>query len=476
MHSNFGGNQRWQAQRHYRPESEDEVLAILDRHRRDRIRALGSGHSWSAIAVCSEVTLDMSRFDEVRLVNQDGEPVVQVGGGCRLQALLDRLHAASERTLPTLGVIKRQTVAGAVSTGTHGSGRQGLSHFVLRMRVAAYDPASGAPKVFEYREGDGLRAARCALGCAGVILSLDLATVPKYRVAETVTGESSLDAVLGRYRDHPLTQFALAPYAWQYAVFERAPHAIAGATPTERLKALFFRLYNTVWVDLLFHIGVKLSLLLGARAVKATQRLAPRLLLKNVTRIDDAERVLTMGHHYFRHEEMELFVPESSLAEALDVLRYATEVFAGEGAAPPARVTAALDTHALHASLQRCRGLHVQHYPFSIRRLLPEDALISMGSSVAEPWYSISVFTYHGPDRRHGYYAFCGWLARAMHVLYGARLHWGKHFPLGAAESARAYPQLEAFRAFCRAADPHGVFGNRFTEEALGLATLKPGR
>jgi len=52
-----------------------------------------------------------------------------------LQDLLDRLHAMTDRTLPTLGVIKRQTISGAVSTGTHGSGRPSLSHFVTGVRI-----------------------------------------------------------------------------------------------------------------------------------------------------------------------------------------------------------------------------------------------------------------------------------------------------------------------------------------------------
>ena len=78
MHSNFGGNQRWRSRR-YSPRSEEEVLAILERHRHEHIRALGSGYSWSAIGVCSEVTLDLRAFDSVQLVPQAGEPVVRVG-------------------------------------------------------------------------------------------------------------------------------------------------------------------------------------------------------------------------------------------------------------------------------------------------------------------------------------------------------------------------------------------------------------
>src|SRR4029453_18743142 len=122
-HRNFGGNQAWKS-RCYWPAAEAEVLEILDRHSGGRIRAVGSKHSWSDIAVTTDVSLDMRRLDEGRLYEKNGAVLARVGAGCRLQALLDRLHATSDRTLPTLGAIKRQTVSGAVSTGTHGSGTQ----------------------------------------------------------------------------------------------------------------------------------------------------------------------------------------------------------------------------------------------------------------------------------------------------------------------------------------------------------------
>lgn len=211
MQTNFGGNQTWRS-RCYQPGSEQEVLDILQRHIQGNVRPVGSKHSWSDIAACTDVSLDMARFNQMHMFETDGEPLVRVGAGCRLQELLDWLHATSDRTLPTLGAIKRQTISGAIATGTHGSGRQSLSHFVAGIRLAAYDPITGKPKVFEYRDGDELKAARCGLGCMGVVLSVDLRTVPKYHVAEMLVHYQRLDQVLRRYQDCPLTQFILFPY------------------------------------------------------------------------------------------------------------------------------------------------------------------------------------------------------------------------------------------------------------------------
>jgi FAD/FMN-containing dehydrogenase len=466
--TNFGGNQTWESRCH-QPATEAEVIEILDRTKNGRIRAMGSKHSWSDIAACTDVTLDLSRLDDVRLFEKNGAVLARVGAGCTLQSCLDRLHHTSGRTLPTLGAIKRQTVSGAVSTGTHGSGIQSLSHFVAGVRLAAYDSASGKAKVFEYLDGDELRAARCGLGCTGILLSLDLVTAPKYKIRENIARERSLEAVLRRYEQDALTQFALVPFAWTYLVFERRPLAASPPSLAEYAKALLFRLYNTVWIDVLFHLSVKASIAAGSRFVKAALRLTPRLLLTGCARTDDAEHVLTLGHYYFRHEEMELFVGESVLAEALEVLRYATDIFAGEPGAPSTLIAERLEAAGLHDELLACRGLHTQHYPFFVRRLLPEDALVSMGSSITEPLYSISVFTYQEPQAREGYYRWCGWLARCMNILFDARLHWGKHFPVGVGEVARAYPRLEAFRQICGKLDPRGVFRNEYTARVLGL-------
>lgn len=461
---NFGGNRTWETLG-YCPRTEQEVLDVLARHRSGRIRAIGSLHSWSDVAVASDVTVDMSQFDHVQPVTANGQTFVRVGAGCKLQDLLDRLHADTDRTLPTLGVIKRQTVSGAISTATHGSGRPSLSHFVLGVRFAAYD-AAGAPAVFEYRNGDELKAARCALGSMGVILSVDLATVPKYRVAETVRRFDRVEEALRLYEDHPLTQFALVPYSWKILAWQRhVPEAADGGG----LRARFFRAFNFVAVDVLSHLTLKACLVLGNGAVKALLKVLPYLLITNASRVDDAEHVLTMRHDLFRHEEMEMFVPESKVPAAAALSRSAIAIFAGDVTTVPPELERELRAADLYDELMRVRGSYVHHYPLLFRRVLPEDALISMVSSAREPWFSFSLFTFAVPENRELYHALCCWFARAMFALFGARLHWGKHFPLGAAETARMYPELELFKRIRGATDPSGAFRNHFTDRVLGL-------
>jgi L-gulono-1,4-lactone dehydrogenase len=460
---NFGGNQTWTSRR-YRPADEQAVLEILARHAGDTIRALGSLHSWSDIATGADVSIDLSRLDAVEPYSQGGQEFVRVGAGCKLQRLLDRLHAATDRTLPTLGAIKRQAIAGAIATGTHGSGRESFSHFVTKVRLAAYDPATGEPAILEYAAGDELKAARCGLGCMGIILSVDLQTVPKYQVAEVVRSRRTVEEILATYAQWPLTQFVLFPHAWRWLAFERKPAGADGGW----LKRHFFRINNLVMTDIFFHLGVVAGTFVGPAAQKALMHSAPALIIKNVERVDDAEHVLTLEHHYFRHEEMEVFVKESDLAEVVELVQTVVATFAGDGMVP-ADIDEKLRALGLGEELARMRGSYALAYPIVFRRVMPEDALVSMGSSAAEPYYSMSFFTYDAPARRAPYYGLCSFLARCLNRLVDARLHWGKHFPLQFADIARSYPDMETFRDLCRRTDRNGVFRNAYTTRVLDL-------
>lgn len=466
--TNFGGNQGWYA-RYSAPASEAEVLEILSRHPGVTIRAIGSGHSWSNVAANSDIALDMSELDSVTSFKKNGVDLVRVGAGCRLQDLLDRLHAATDRTLPTLGAIKKQTISGAISTATHGSGRQTLSHFVAGVRAVVFDEATGDPTIREFTEGPELLAARCGLGCVGIILSVDLVTVPKYKIVETIRAYRSVEEIIPVFADNPLTNFALSPYGWIFSVFERKPVEDREPSLVSWIHARFWRLYCLVYLDVVFHLSVILSLKAGPWAIMAFHKYAPHTLLKGCHRIDDAEQVLTTHHDLFRHEEMELFVSESDLSRTIDYLRACVESFAGVETVLPAGFLDALKEAGLDKVLAEQRGRYVHHYPLFVRRVLPDDTLISMTAAASEPMYSISIFTYERPGKRGPYYEFCSFLAHSLRKLVNARLHWGKYFPFEHADIASHYPRLEEFRAVCRAHDRNGVLRNGYTARVLNL-------
>jgi hypothetical protein len=466
--ANFGGNQRWYT-RCYAPASEAELLDILTRHTGVTIRVTGSGHSWSDIAANADIALDLSALNSVTPITTNGLDLVRVGAGCRLQDLLDRLHAATDRTLPTLGAIKKQTISGAISTGTHGSGRQSLSHFVASLRAVVFDPSTGHPVVREFTEGPELLAARCGLGCVGIILSVDLHTVPKYMVVETIRNYRSIEEIIAAFAANPLSNFLLSPYGWIFTMFERKPIEREAPTLGSTLRAWFFRLFSFVVLDIFFHLFVIASRIAGPRAIKALQKMVPHTLPKGHLRIDDSEHILTSHHYLFRHEEMEIFVTEADLPRALRFLRASIEIFADVDTVCPEEFQAVLADTGFSEVIAAKRGSYVHHYPLFCRRVPPEETLISMTASVDEPMYSISIFTYDRPGHRDAYYAFCWFLAHSLLKLVNARLHWGKHFPFEYADIVRLYPRLEEFRALCAAHDRNGVLRNGYTARVLNL-------
>jgi FAD/FMN-containing dehydrogenase len=444
---NFGGNLRFTPRHFYAPATEAEVLDILNRHAQGKVRVIGALHSWSPAVVCADAIVDLRHFDSVTVERDaDGNVWATVGGGCRIKHLLRKLHGLGDVTLPTIGLITEQTIAGAIATATHGSGRHSLSHYMAELRVAAYDPATGTACIYTWSDGVELLAARCAVGCMGIVLSVRFRCVPRYEVEETMVPCATLDEVLAGETDYPLQQFYLVPHLWTYFV-QRRREAV-GFQRRRRLSANLYRAWWFVSIDVGLHAVLKLlaSVVQSPAAIRFFyRRVLPRLILTNTTVVDHADRMLVMEHELFKHLEIEIFVPAKHLRAATAFVQDVLRAF--DGTAPPA-----------DPELAPYHGTFTHHYPVTFRRVLPDDALIAMTGGADEPYYAISFITYVEP--RDAFYALAGYLARSMVERFQARLHWGKYFPLTDAEAASAYPRLGEFRAICQRVDPNGVFRN----------------
>jgi FAD/FMN-containing dehydrogenase len=346
-----------------------------------------------------------------------------------------------------------------------------LSHYIVAARVAAYDPDSGRARIFEWTQGHDLRAARCALGCMGIMLSVTIRCVPKYLVEETLRRFETLDEVLAGEEAYPLQQFVLVPHLWAFFVFQRRVVSGREGTPS-RARVPLYRLYNRLGIDGAFHLLVKAlaSPLASAAAVRAFyRRFFTFVVLRGVTVVQPSHRTLTMRHELFRHLEMEAFIPARHIRSATALVQHVVAAFAGESGVIPNDVSATLRDLGMLEPLDRLRGTYAHHYPIFFRHVLPDDTLLSMTAGVAEPYYTVSFFTYRAQARRGPFFAMANYLAQVLSRRYQARLHWGKYFPLGHADVQRLYPALADFQRTCERTDPRGVFRNAYTGRVLGF-------
>lgn len=468
--TNFGGNISFAPKYRYTPETESELLELLNTHAEGRVRVVGSLHSWSDVIASQDVVVDMRNFNYVDVTETgDGAAIVKCGGGSLLKDLIKCIEGKTNCTFPTLGGVLEQTIAGAISTGTHGSGAHSLSHYIEELRMAAYDPDTGKAKIYEWRDGLELLAARCGLGCMGIILSVRFRCVPKYDVEEIVVREESLEGVLAREREFPLQQFVLVPYLWSFFAYRRRA-TTRKPSWIGAVRTLMARAYNLIAVDILFHIGVKaLTSPLGGPSIVRWfyKHMYPRIVMQGRSVVDDATHVLTLNHHYFKHIEMEISVPARNVHKATALVRHIVCVFAGTLDADDNTAIAELGSIDTLGTLTDQKGTYTHHYPIVFRRVLQDDTLVSMASGPDAPYYAISIFTYRRPSRE--FHEFARFLARTLSSLCNARPHWGKYLPLDNNDIEPLYPHLEQFRQTCRVTDPAGVFRNEYTERVLGF-------
>jgi FAD/FMN-containing dehydrogenase len=461
---NFGRNRVLQPSAAYTPESEQEVLEILNRHRGQSIRAVGRLHSWSEAILGDGVQLDLRRLKDVVLESDGDQFVATVGAGCQIKRLLKELNRDGA-TLPSLGLITVQTIAGAISTGTHGSGRHSMSHYVEEVRLARYDESTGQAFIDELSAGEPLLAARCSLGSLGIILSVKIRCRAQYNVQEHFTESQRLEDVLDAEESYPIQQFYLIPWRWSYFIQHRREY--------NSKRSRLAKLYRIYWMSVMDY-GMHLQILFLERVLRsrrmirfAFRRIISTFLIRKWKVTDLSSSMLVMNHEAFRHIEIELFVPRDQLTDALRFTQEVIKVAGGNDSALSADNQQRINEIGMQDSLYEIQNQYCHHYPICVRRVLPDDTLISMASGGNQDWYALSFISYAKPARRAGFSLFSRFMALSMSQLFQARPHWGKICPLEASELTSLYPRFDSFRTVCNTLDPKGVFQNEWTKALL---------
>jgi L-gulonolactone oxidase len=423
MWTNWSGGQRCDPRATIRPLDEAGVRAAVRRaHRRGvRLRPVGSGYSFSPLAVTDEVLLDLSALTGVVRVSGDR---VRVRAGTTLGQL--NLALAEHGLTPaTLLDVDTPTVAGALATGTHGSGTAtgSLSAQLTGMRLVRGDgTAVDVP-------GSDLDAARVALGALGVVTEVDLAVVPQPVLRASQDRMPLAEVLTPDYLDaHGWAEFAVFPYTRE-ALARWADEVTDQPDPRSRATAVRSFLERRLVRPAAVGGGVALGRTVP-RLVPTINRAATALTgSSSVT--DLAYRVL-VARPVVRWEESEWALPREALTEGVRELL--TEI--------------------------NRRELDVG-FPLQVRVGPAETGWLHPAHGRATGWVAVHAAT--GADPRP-----LTQLAADVLGAHAGRPHWGTRHPWTAEQLAQAYPMLDAFRAVRDRYDPARVFTNPHLAALLG--------
>lgn len=211
--ANWAGNVHASPRVIAQPASLDELrTAVIEAaHRGETVRVAGAGHSFAPLCATNGTLLDLSRLSGIdHLDPETGHAAIWAGS--RIADLGDPLLAHG-RAFANQGDIDRQAIAGAVATGTHGTGRTHGS-FASMIRAVELLRPDGELTTIDDSEPNRLRAAALALGLLGVMTRLTLATVPAYKLREqtrALSFDACLDAFLATEATHRNAEFWWLP-------------------------------------------------------------------------------------------------------------------------------------------------------------------------------------------------------------------------------------------------------------------------
>ena len=392
------------------------------------VRTVGAGHSFTPLAKTDDVLLDLDGFqgiEEVDALTHD----VTFRAGTRLWQVPDLLEPFG-LALENMGDIDRQSIAGAISTGTHGTGLKftGFSGAVTALRLMLADGTQVRASATEHSEL--FQAARAGLGALGVITHVRLRCVPYYMMhaAETIEAiEPLTESFIERVALEDHLEFFWFPGTGNAQV--KTNTRLPGDTPAKAPGKL------TAWMndELLSNCGLQAICSAGA----AMPRMIPRLNGFASRVLSDRSYTASWNQTFIsprrvKFTEMEYALPLENFAAAFaELRRYFTT--------RPAPVV----------------------FPLEVRTTAGDDTWLGTASGRNSVYIAVHRYI---RDRVPQYFPEMESILRS----HGGRPHWGKQHTLRAPDLAQLYPRFQDFRAVRQQVDPQGLFVNDYLRELLG--------
>jgi L-gulono-1,4-lactone dehydrogenase len=425
---NWAGNVTARPVREVTPATVEELAAAVRRAAEDdlRVKAVGTGHSFTAAAATDGVLIRPQLLTGIRNIDRDAMTVT-VGAGTPLK----RLNVALAReglSLTNMGDIMEQTVSGATSTGTHGTGRESAS-IAAQITGLELVTADGSILTCSATENaDVFAAARVGIGALGIVTAITFAVEPIFLLTareEPMPFEKVLAEFDELHAENEHFEFYWFPHTGNTNT-KRNNRSAGPEKPVPQLNSWF--------EDEFLSNGVFQVANLVGQAVPATiptiaQISSRALSARSYT--DIPYKVFTSPRRV-RFVEMEYAVPREALVDTLRELK------------------AMVDRSHLRVS-----------FPVEVRTAPADDITLSTASGRDSAYIAVHMF------RGTPYQAYFT-AAERIFTAHEGRPHWGKVHTRDTDYFAKVYPRFGEFTALRDRLDPERRFQNDYLRRVLG--------
>ena len=424
---NWAGNQKASPLSIESPRSVGELADLVASASElgQKVKAVGSGHSFTSAAATNGRMVRLESLSGILNVDR-AKCQVTVGAGTRLSDLNTLLHSEG-LALANLGDIAYQTVAGAISTSTHGTGKAltGLAGQVVAMKLI-----NGHGEIIECSKSMNPQifdVARVSVGALGIITEYTLQAVPSFRL-RALEQPMRLDDVLENAHElasaHDHFEFFWIPHT-KWALTKRNNRTEDELQPLPRVKG---------WIEKTFMENYAFGAV--CRVGRARPSLIPRLataLPSSGSReyVDQSYKIFA-SPRIVRFYEMEHALPVEALVPALKEIRAMVD-----------------------------RKGYLLNFPVEVRFTKGDD--VPLSTAYGRDSAYIAVHVYKGME--------CEPFFRDVEDIlraYDARPHWGKMHYRDAEELSKLYPRWDEFIALRDLLDPQRTFSNAYSDTVFG--------
>lgn len=422
---NYGRNLRFSPARVATPRTAQELVEVVRSAK--SLRVAGARHSWSRGIVTDETLVSLDAMRQI-LELDEAAAEVEAEAGLRIEALVDALDDRG-LALSNLGSIAKQSLAGAMATGTHGSGR-GFRCLADQVQSLSLVDASGTTREISRSHPD-FHATTVGLGAFGVVSRMKLSVVPAFQM-HAVTESMPFDEVIERFDE--LVDAHDHFKVWWFAPNEDAIVFRHDRTDAPRDDSDLQRWFKDRFLAVITYRPVLLMQRLWRDPlVKWTNRVLAGAYAKRFERV-------CASHVGFKtpwppsHQETEwAFAYEDAPA----LLREYRQLL--------------------------LRSPHSYNFVQELRVTKADPFWLSPSHGRDSIW--LSMYNIDSPGRwaeqLRSFEAF------ARH--HRARPHWGKHATFDPAYLAAQYPKFDEFRSLIRRYDPEGKFANPWLRDIFDL-------